>query len=33
MRPASEHAHLGDFAIPQRGMFVVGRARVTDPAS
>jgi hypothetical protein len=26
MGPAPEQAFLGDFAIPQRGMFVVGRA-------
>lgn len=26
MGPAPEQAHLGDFAIPQRGVFVVGRA-------
>ena len=26
MGPASEQAHLRDFAIPQRGVFVVGRA-------
>jgi hypothetical protein len=26
MGPAPEQAHLRDFAIPQRGMFVVGRA-------
>ena len=32
MGPAPEQAHLGDFAIPQRGMFVVGRAMFSDPA-
>jgi hypothetical protein len=26
MGPAPEQAHLRDFAIPQRGVFVVGRA-------
>ncbi len=26
MGPASEQAQLRDFAIPQRGVFVVGRA-------
>jgi hypothetical protein len=30
MGPAPEQAHLRDFAIPQRGMFVVGRALFTD---
>jgi hypothetical protein len=33
MGPASEQAHLRDFSIPQRGMFVVGRAMFTDPAA
>lgn len=28
--PVAEQAHLGDFAIPQRGMFMVGRAIFTD---
>lgn len=28
--PAPEQAHLGDFAIPQRGVFVVGRAYFED---
>jgi hypothetical protein len=32
MGPAPEQAHLRDFAIPQRGMFVVGRAIFTDAA-
>ena len=31
--PAPEQAHLRDFAIPQRGMFVVGRAMFTDAAA
>ena len=30
MGPAPEQAHLGDFAIPQRGVFVVGRAYFED---
>jgi hypothetical protein len=30
MGPVPEQAHLGDFAIPQRGMFMVGRAIFTD---
>lgn len=30
MGPAPEQAHLRDFSIPQRGMFVVGRAMFTD---
>jgi hypothetical protein len=30
MGPALEQAQLRDFAIPQRGMFVVGRATFTD---
>jgi hypothetical protein len=30
MGPAPEQAHLGDFSIPQRGMFVVGRTMFTD---
>lgn len=29
--PAPEQAQLRDFAIPQRGLFVVGRAFFTDP--
>lgn len=29
--PAPEQARLRDFAIPQRGMFVIGRAFFTDP--
>lgn len=33
MGPAPEQARLRDFAIPQRGMFVVGRAMFTDAAS
>jgi hypothetical protein len=33
MGPAPEQAHLRDFSIPQRGMFVVGRAMFTDPAA
>jgi hypothetical protein len=32
MGPAPEQAQLRDFAIPQRGMFVVGRAMFTGPA-
>lgn len=32
MGPAPEQAHLRDFAIPQRGVFVVGRARFTNTA-
>ena len=28
--PAPQQAHLGDFPIPQRGVFVVGRAFFTD---
>lgn len=31
--PAPEQAHLRDFALPQRGMFVVGRAMFTEPPS
>jgi hypothetical protein len=31
--PAPEQAHLRDFAIPQRGMFVVGRALFSDTAT
>ena len=31
MGPAPEQAHLGDFAIPQRGLFVVGRTCFDDP--
>src|SRR3954469_5643930 len=31
MGPAPQQAHLRDFSIPQRGMFVVGRAMFTDP--
>jgi len=31
--PAPEQAHLRDCAIPQRGVFVVGRAMFTDPAA
>jgi hypothetical protein len=30
MGPAPEQARLRDFAIPQRGMFVVGRAMFSD---
>jgi hypothetical protein len=30
MRPAPEQARLRDFAIPQWGMFVVGRAMFTN---
>jgi hypothetical protein len=30
MGPAPEQARLGDFAIPQRGVFVVGRAMFSD---
>jgi hypothetical protein len=33
MGPAPEQARLRDFAIPQRGMFVVGRAMFTDTAT
>jgi hypothetical protein len=33
MGPAPEQAHLRDFAIPQRGVFVVGRAMFTDTAN
>jgi hypothetical protein len=29
MGPVPEQARLGDFAIPQRGVFVVGRASFT----
>ena len=28
-----EQAHLRDFSIPQRGMFVVGRTTFTDTAT
>ena len=28
--PAPEQAHLGDFALPQRGVFVVGRVLFSD---
>jgi hypothetical protein len=31
MGPAPEQAHLRDFSLPQRGMFVVGRAFFHDP--
>jgi len=31
MGPAPEQAHLRDFAIPQRGMFVIGRSFFTEP--
>jgi hypothetical protein len=31
MGPAPEQASLEDFAVPQRGMFVVGRAFFTEP--
>jgi hypothetical protein len=31
--PAPEQARLRDFAIPQRGVFVVGRAMFTDTAT
>jgi hypothetical protein len=31
MGPAAEQARLRDFAIPQRGMFVVGHTMFTDP--
>jgi hypothetical protein len=30
MGPAPEQAHLRDFAIPQRGMLVVGHTMFTD---
>jgi hypothetical protein len=30
MGPAPEQAHLRDFAVPQRGLFVVGRVFFTD---
>jgi hypothetical protein len=33
MGPIPEQAHLRDFAIPQRGLFVVGRAIFTDTAT
>jgi hypothetical protein len=33
MGPAPRQAHLRDFSIPQRGMFVAGRAMFTDPAA
>jgi hypothetical protein len=33
MGPAPKQAHLRDFALPQRGMFVVGRAMFTDPTA
>ena len=29
--PAPEQAALGDFAIPQRGLFILGRAYFSDP--
>lgn len=29
--PLNQQAHLGDFWLPQRGMFVVGRSRFTPP--
>jgi hypothetical protein len=32
MGPAPEQAHLRDFAIPQRGVFVVGRAFFAESA-
>jgi hypothetical protein len=32
MGPAPEQAHLRDFALPQRGMFVVGRVFFSDAA-
>jgi hypothetical protein len=32
MGPAPEQALLADFAIPQRGVFVVGRAMFTGPS-
>jgi hypothetical protein len=32
MGPAPEQAQLRDFAIPQRGMFVVGRAFFSEAA-
>jgi hypothetical protein len=33
MGPSPEQAHLRDFTLPQRGMFVVGRAMFTDTAT
>jgi len=30
MGPAPEQAHLRDFALPQRGVFVVGRVFFSD---
>jgi hypothetical protein len=33
MGPAPEQAHLREFSIPQRGMFVVGPAMFADPAA
>jgi hypothetical protein len=33
MGPAPEQAYLRDFAVPQRGTFVVGRALFTDTAT
>ena len=32
MGPAPEQAHLREFALPQRGMFVIGRVYFTDPS-
>ena len=32
MGPAPEQAHLREFALPQRGMFVIGRTYFTDPS-
>ena len=31
MGPAPRQAQLGDFALPQRGMFAIGRAFFADP--
>lgn len=33
MGPAPEQAQLRDFAIPQRGVFAIGRANFTDAAT
>jgi hypothetical protein len=33
MGPTPEQAHLREFSIPQRGMFVVGRAMFSDTAA
>ena len=33
MGPAPEQAYLGDFAIPQRGVFAIGRAFFSGPST